>query len=268
MEETLIILGTGNAIVTKCFNTCFAVKMEEEYFLVDAGGGNGILTQLEKADIPLDRIHEVFLSHEHTDHLLGLIWVIRVIGSKIKQGKYEGNLNIYCHGDLIETIATIAGLTLQKKLCDLFGSRILFHKVEDGMVKNLLGRRITFFDILSTKAKQFGFMLELKNGKRLTFTGDEPYREHEYSYCYKTDWLLHEAFCLYRQRDKYKPYEKHHTTVREACEWGTSLEAANLILYHTEDDTLDNRKKWYIEEGRQYYSGNLFVPDDLERIVL
>lgn len=47
-DETLILLGTGNATVTKCFNTCFAIKTGEEYFLVDTGGGNGIMTQLKK----------------------------------------------------------------------------------------------------------------------------------------------------------------------------------------------------------------------------
>ncbi len=44
----LIMLGTGNAMVTKCYNTCFAIRNGAEYFLVDAGGGNGILVQLEK----------------------------------------------------------------------------------------------------------------------------------------------------------------------------------------------------------------------------
>ena len=67
MEETLILLGTGNATVTKCFNTCFAIKTGEEYLLVDTGGGNGIMAQLEKAKIPMEAIHEIFMSHEHTD---------------------------------------------------------------------------------------------------------------------------------------------------------------------------------------------------------
>ena len=85
-DETLILLGTGNATVTKCFNTCFAIKTGEEYFLVDTGGGNGIMTQLEKAGIPMESIHEIFMSHEHTDHLLGLIWLIRHVG-KFNTGK-------------------------------------------------------------------------------------------------------------------------------------------------------------------------------------
>ena len=41
----LIMLGTGNAMVTRCYNTCFVLSSGEEYFLVDAGGGNGIFKQ-------------------------------------------------------------------------------------------------------------------------------------------------------------------------------------------------------------------------------
>ena len=48
--ERLIMLGTGNALVTRCYNTCFAIQDDDEYFLVDAGGGNGIMRQLQDAD--------------------------------------------------------------------------------------------------------------------------------------------------------------------------------------------------------------------------
>ena len=47
------ILGTGDALATKCYNTCFVLEENNKYFLVDAGGGNGILVQLEKANISL-----------------------------------------------------------------------------------------------------------------------------------------------------------------------------------------------------------------------
>mgnify|MGYP003495602303 CR=1 FL=1 len=30
----LILLGTGNAMVTKCFNTCFALNIDDEYFKI------------------------------------------------------------------------------------------------------------------------------------------------------------------------------------------------------------------------------------------
>ena len=47
----LTMLGTGNALVTKCYNTCFVFSENNQYFLVDGGGGNTILQQLEKARI-------------------------------------------------------------------------------------------------------------------------------------------------------------------------------------------------------------------------
>ena len=71
MEE-LYVFGTGNAQATRCYNTCFAIKDGDEYFMVDAGGGNGILRILEDMDVDLCHIHNIFVTHEHTDHIMGI----------------------------------------------------------------------------------------------------------------------------------------------------------------------------------------------------
>ena len=47
-----------------------------------------------------------------------------------------------------------------------------------------------------------------------------------------------------------------------------SLLAKNLILYHTEDETLQTRKRTYTSEARTVFNGNIFVPDDFEVIDL
>ena len=39
----LTMLGTGNALVTECYNTCFVISDGDKNFLVDGGGGSGIL---------------------------------------------------------------------------------------------------------------------------------------------------------------------------------------------------------------------------------
>ena len=59
MTTELTMLGTGNATVTKCYNTCFTIKTGKNILLVDAGGGNGILGQLEKAGIAISEIHDM-----------------------------------------------------------------------------------------------------------------------------------------------------------------------------------------------------------------
>ena len=35
------MLGTGNALVTECYNTCFVISDGDKNFLVDGGGGSG-----------------------------------------------------------------------------------------------------------------------------------------------------------------------------------------------------------------------------------
>ena len=81
-ENKIIMLGTGHATVTHCYNTCFIVKSGNELLLVDAGGGNGILSQLEKSGVQLTDIHDIFVTHAHTYHILGVIWVIRMVMQK------------------------------------------------------------------------------------------------------------------------------------------------------------------------------------------
>ena len=269
MKEQLIVLGTGNASVTKCFNTCFIIKDEqEEYFMVDTGGGNGILTQLDKAGISYNDIHHIFITHKHTDHLLGVVWLIRMIADSMGGGKYKGDLKIYCHDDLVEIIKTIAGLTIQAKSLQMIGKRIFLIPVKDGEEKDILNYKIKFFDIRSNKAKQYGFMTILKNGKKLTCCGDEPYQEHCHEYAADSDWLLHEAFCLYEERDIFKPYEKCHSTVKDTCELAAELGVKNVILWHTEDKNIKKRKSMYKKEGKKYFKGGIYVPYDLERIEL
>lgn len=260
----LTMLGTGNATVTECYNTCFVLSEKEKHFLVDTGGGNQILKRLKDAKVPLGELHDIFITHEHIDHLLGLIWLIRMIGQAMNQRKYEGELNIYCHKELIDTIQVITSLTIQKKVTKHIGERIRLIPISDGETKEIIGCPVKFFDIHSTKAKQFGFSIMLPNGKKLSCCGDEPYKECVYDYVKDSDWLLHEAFCLYSEADQFKPYEKHHSTVKEACELGERLQIPNLLLYHTEEKNLTDRKRLYMQEGKQYYQGNLYIPDDME----
>ena len=267
MEE-LIVLGTGNAAVTRCFNTCFALRQEKEYLLTDAGGGNGILSALENAQIPLRQIHHLFVTHAHSDHVLGVPWIIRMIGTRMNQEKYQGNLHIYCHRELAEAICSITALVVQKKISRLFDSRILFHIVEDGTELPILGSSFTFYDIRSSKEKQFGFLCRDKSGRRLAFPGDEPCPEHLYPVFQNADWMFHEAFCLYEDRKRFRPYEKHHSTVRDACLLAQRLSVKNLVLWHTEDKDLASRQKRYLREGRPFFSGTLYVPDDGDKISL
>ena len=54
----------------------------------------------------------------------------------------------------------------------LLGTGNALVAVEDGERRRLIGHEVTFFDIRSTKARQFGFSMELDGeGRRLTCCG-------------------------------------------------------------------------------------------------
>lgn len=267
MNQTeLIMLGTGHAMVTKCFNTCFALRAGQEVFLVDAGGGNGILTQLEKAEISCGRIHHMFLTHGHTDHILGAVWIVRKIAAMMEEGDYEGCFHIYGHGEVLQMLHTFCQMTLIHRFYRHIGERILLEEAEDGGKKSFLDMVLTPFDIFSDKTRQFGFTLQLPDGNRLTCLGDEPYNEKCAPYVAGTGWLMCEAFCLYADRERFRPYEKFHSTALDAGRLAEALGVSHLILYHTEDKTLETRKVRYTREAERVFSGNIYVPDDLEQI--
>ncbi len=261
----LVMLGTGAAAAVQCYNTCFTLSEKEQHFLVDTGGGNGILKVLNEENIPLTEIHDVFVSHGHNDHVLGLIWIITMIGQLMNKKVYQGELRIYCHKELEELIQELCHLTLHNSITDHFGDEIRFVRIEDGTECEVLGNKIQFFDIHSKKLKQFGFVMRLEDGTKLGFCGDEPLNEcaaHNIQGC---DWLIHEAFCLYEEREIFKPYRRHHSTVKDACEMAERLQIKNLVLCHTEESHLSKRKELYSEEGKKYFTRNLFIPKDRER---
>ncbi len=264
----LTMLGTGNALVTECYNTCFVIEDKGQYFMVDGGGGSAILHQLKHAGFDWMDMRHIFVTHKHVDHLMGIIWMVRMICQFMNHGEYKGEAYIYSHKEILDLIRDMAEKLLLQKETRFIDDRLHLIEVHDGETMNVIGHDVTFFDIQSTKAKQYGFNMDLGNGKKLTCCGDEPLTGNVEHYAEGSDWMLHEAFCLFSQADIFDPYEKHHSTVKDACELGERIGVKNLLLYHTEDKNIFERKRLYAEEGTQYYSGNLLIPNDLESLEL
>ena len=186
--------------------------------------------------------------------------MMRLICQNMNKGTYEGDAFIYGHDEVIALLKDIAEKLLQPKQIKMIGDRLHLITVHDGEIRKIMDRDVTFFDIHSTKAKQYGFTLDMGNGDKFTCCGDE--------YAKNSTWLLHEAFCMSSQAEIFHPYEKHHSTVKDACELAEELHVPNLLLYHAEDKNITHRKELYTAEGTEYYHGNLYIPEDLETIEL
>lgn len=265
--EKITMLGTGAAMVRDCYNTCFTLSDDDgAHFLTDGGGGNGLLTQLQRASIDIHQIHNAFISHNHSDHILGLVWLVRAVTQEINKGRYEGTLTIYGHPRSLDALTTISRLVMQPKLTVHIGSRVVLHPVADNYETDIEGRHYHFFDLQSKKELQHGYVCTLRSGKRLVFAGDEPIHPHNRQLMQGAEIIMQEAYCTYADVDIFNPYPKSHGTVKDSAENAEQLGAQTTILFHTEGKTLSTRKERYTAEGKQYFSGRLIVPDDLDVI--
>lgn len=261
------MLGTGNALATKCYNTCYILSHNNHHLLVDTGGGNTILKQLSLAGFSLNDIHDIFITHSHIDHFLGLFWIIRIAAQLMHHDNFSGNINIYSHDEVIALINDLIPKLLLPYQYNFLGKRIILHTLNNGDSVSLLESKFSVFDIASVRTKQFGFRINC-NGRIIVCFGDEYPHSQCQHLALNADWVLLEAFCLDSQEHIFHPHEKYHSTVKDACLFAQKVSAKNVLLYHSNDNDITNRKINFLKEAKLYFSGNIFVPDDLERLQL
>lgn len=265
----IIMLGTGNGGTLDLYNTCFVIQIggEKNNFLVDIGGSVEIIRRLEQTNIKLQDIQHIFISHSHTDHLLGLIWMFKKMSRMVMHGEIKEKINIYCNDVVYEAIQGVSKYVLPSKLMDAIYSITNFIVLKNKEKHTINNIEYTFFDLLAKKDKQYGFECDLEDN-RFVFLGDETLNPNLYDKIRKSDYVMHEAFCLDKEEPIFHAYEKSHSTVLSTARVMNELEVKNLILYHTEESHGLERKRLYTEEANSVFKGNVLVPNDLEEIIL
>lgn len=263
----IIMLGTGNGMVLNLYNTCFAIQNEQGIFLIDTGGSVEIIKRLEQSGIKLKEIRNIFISHSHTDHILGLIWMFKKMGRMATHGEIKEKINIYCNDVVYEAIKEVSKYILSPKLVDAIHNIANFVVLNDCDKYTINGVDYEFFDILARGTKQFGFECTLEEN-RFIFLGDETLNPLLNERIKDADYVMHEAFCLDREENIFHAYEKNHSTALSAARTMNELNVKKLILYHTEESHGSDRKMLYEEEAKSVFKGNVFVPEDLEVIQL
>lgn len=261
----VIMLGVGNGGPLELYNTCFVVQNEMGNFLVDTGGSIEIIKRLNESNIDYKEIKNIFISHSHTDHILGIFWLFKKISRDVMHGNITEKINFYCNDVVYEAIKGVAKYILPDKLMKAIYGIVDFHILNDGDKYNINGVDYTFFDILAKGTKQYGFECIL-NDKKFAFLGDETLNPNLYDKFRDYDYVMHEAFCLDSEEHIFHAYEKNHSTTKSVSEVMNKLNVKNLILYHTEESHKGERKELYTNEAQEYFNGRVIVPDDLEII--
>lgn len=91
----LHVLGCSSAMPTvKHFPSCHVLNVREKLFMIDCGEGSQI--QLRRQNLRFSKLHAIFLSHLHGDHVFGLPGLISTLSML---GRTQ-SLHIYAPDDL------------------------------------------------------------------------------------------------------------------------------------------------------------------------
>lgn len=89
------ILGSGSAIPTTLHNPpSQLVELNNKLFMIDCGEGTQL--QMRKFKARLGKLHSVFISHLHGDHIFGLPGLLSTLSLLGR----TGDLNIYAHKEI------------------------------------------------------------------------------------------------------------------------------------------------------------------------
>ena len=95
MTFALTILGSSSALPTsQRFPTAHVLNAHERLFLIDCGEGAQI--QLRRYKLKLSKLTNIFISHLHGDHVLGLVGLISTLNLLGRKAA----LTIHAHGEL------------------------------------------------------------------------------------------------------------------------------------------------------------------------
>lgn len=253
------MLGTGHGKALNCYNYCFLLQVNNTNLLVDSGGGNQIINQLKKANIKIEDIDNVFISHSHMDHILGLIWIIRFLCPKYYNGLIDKKVNIYGNDDVIQKLNDLIRLFIPKDFNNVIKENFNFIKLVNDQAFELSNLKITVFDSKAKNIKEFGFVAKYDN-KQIIYLGDERYNDINKKYISNCDYAFMGA------RDINNDITSGHSTVEYSATIAQKYHIKNLILSHCNDTDLKNRKSRFKDEASKYYTGNIFIPNDLEKI--
>ena len=269
------LLGTGAPRpVIERFGSSILVEAGDQKLLFDCG--RGCTQRLYQAKVPLSDVTALFLTHLHSDHIVGIpdLWLtgwimgrktpLRVWGPDGTQQMMKGleqayEFDIHTRRDIDEQLPP-QGVVEQAKdieqgvVYENDGVKVTAFTVDHGVVKPALGYRIDYA------------------GHSVVVSGDTRYSENLIKFAQGTDVLIHEVLAAnaYKslhtaltQRQMQKVME-HHTKTEEAAMVFAKAKPRLAVYSHIVPPNASD----LLSDTRKSYSGPLEVGEDLMSIAI
>jgi ribonuclease Z len=264
------LLGTGNPRpVIERFGPSILVEAGKQKFIFDCG--RGCTQRLYQAKVPFSEITALFLTHLHSDHIVGVpdLWLtgwimgrstpLRVWGPSgtqqmMKHLEEAYAFDIHIRRDVDEQLPP-AGVVVeardieQQVVYDNGGVKVTAFVVDHGSVKPALGYRLDYA------------------GHSVVLSGDTRYSENLIKFAQGADLLVHEVLAANAYRSLHTALTpkqmqrvmEHHTKTEEAGMVFARVKPKLAVYTHiVPPDATD-----LIADTRKTYSGPVEVGEDL-----
>jgi ribonuclease Z len=264
------MLGTGGAANECRHQACLLVERDDAEagpILLDTGNGLDVVRQLLASGIDPCAVRDVFVSHQHADHLGGLdpllLWsVVRTL--RETGAPPTDDLRVYAEPRILDCIQLLfeATATTTPKL---FAGKLRRVPANDGVPVDLPGgARLTAFlvDHEPVGGGAVGCLLEVA-GVRLVYSGDTRPTRRLVEIARGVDALFHESGGLDERAEMV--HRQGHSTAGDAGRAARAADVGRLILTHLPDDRLAED---VLTEARAAFGGQVDLATDLSVVEL
>ena len=269
----VVMLGTGTPRPTPdAWGPATAVVVGSRVFLVDAGVG--VERRLAAAGLPTNGLSAVFITHLHSDHVLGLSdviftsWVLGrtrpfpVYGPHGLSRMIDHLYKAFSEDIRIRT----EGLEHESRE----GYRVDVREIGPSVVYDSAGVRVTAFQVDHGEWREaYGYRFDVP-GRSIVFSGDTRPSEELVRMATGIDILFHEVqpsdSTLHpgqRSAAEWATYVRaYHTTALQLGELAARARPKLLVVYHNGRRVTDDR---ILANIRRSFSGPVTIAADLQR---
>jgi ribonuclease Z len=255
------------------FGPSTLVEVGEEKFIFDAG--RGAMQRLHQLAIPFSEISGLFLTHHHSDHVVGFpdLWLTGWIGRPWGQRAQplpvygpEGTQQMMEHLPL----AFHVDIRVRSRSYPPDGVRLDAHEIRQGAVFDRDDIRISAFEVDhgGEGLPAYGYRIDYQ-GRSAVLSGDTTFNENLIDHAQGADLLVHEVTAVSGKAaedpQQLKRIGANHTTPEQAGEVFARVRP-KLAVYNHLLLFGSARPEDLIPATRPKYDGRLIVGEDLLQI--
>jgi len=255
------------------FGPSTLIEVGSEKFIVDAG--RGAMQRIYQLGIPFGEITGLFITHHHSDHVVGFpdLWLTGWIGRP--WGKRRQPLHVWGPvgtQQMMEhlPLAFAVDIRVRRKNYPVDGVKLLAHEIEEGEVLHRDGIRVSAFkvDHGGEDLPAYGYRIDYRDHAAV-LSGDTTFNENLIEHSQGVDVLVHEVTAATESAaessEQLKRIASNHTTPEQAGEIFRRVKPKLAVYNHLllfGDATAED----LIPATRSKYLGPLIVGEDLLQI--